>query len=662
MDLLLPPDVDVPHGGPVLTVAARGLHVAPLSRPLSQPPAGAHASRDLSIEAAAAVETLCELQVLSGTLVLLVDQSGGRARPALLYALEPPADGPAPRGRTLYCSPPLLHNLRLPPACDSADLEPPPDAAPKDGSLGLPAVTVLVPRGACTAPLPAFASRVHVASIRTPTDDLSLSLGPTASSEARATAGALRRHFATRRFYCPGDVFVVPPRSWPAVGTTRRAEGQRAGVVEGEPGALPDLADEAAAASDSDDSDEEGAVEWRQPRLFRVERIEPGGDDSGGAAPAGTAALGSACWQPAAVLAATGAAHAPECGCASILRGQSTLLQVAAVRCAPPRRLRTFVAPPCAALPVAHAEEADTARSHARLGLHPAAASLRLLPTLLLHAPAVSGRPAPRSSPHLPSPSLTFPRPRLALLPRGRPRPAERAHVCPPRRQGMGKRALAAHVSDELGAHLMVRSALALLRTGADAAQAAHALGLLLAEARRCAPCVLLLRRLELLGESAVRRTRAPRAGRGGGGGRAGGAGRAGPLARGVRRGERSALRVVSAVCAPRAGCRGGGDGREAAGRDRRCGRCMGHCAAPRRGRRRRDRAAARCAHRHGAQPRGGACGAAPHLPPHPQAGGAAARRAALGAAALPGRPGRRSAGARRPRRGAWRGGGAGGW
>jgi len=50
----------------------------------------------------------------------------------------------------------------------------------------------------------------------------------------------------------------------------------------------------------------------------------------------------------------------------------------------------------------------------------------------------------------------------------------------------------------------MVRSALTLLRGGAEPAQAALALGALLAEARRAAPCVLLLRRLELLGETAA--------------------------------------------------------------------------------------------------------------------------------------------------------------
>ena len=129
---------------------------------------------------------------------------------------------------------------------------------------------------------------------------------------------------------------------------------------------------------------------------------------------------------------------------------------MAAVRCAPPRRLRAFLGAPSAALPVAHPEAAEALRGHAGLGLDPAAAAvLRVLPAVLLHAPA-----------------------------------------------GAGKHALAARVSDELGAHLMDRCALSLLRGGVEPAQVAHALGMLLAEARRAAPCVLVLRRLELLGDA----------------------------------------------------------------------------------------------------------------------------------------------------------------
>ena len=141
---MLPPDTVVaPEGGPALVVAGLDLRLAPLSRPLAQP-AGAKAGRDPSIEAAASVETMCELQLLSGTLVLLLNQDGGAgcARPAHLYALEPPADGPAPEHRTLYCSPLLLHNLQLHAACESAPLAL--DATQANGSLGRPTATVLV--------------------------------------------------------------------------------------------------------------------------------------------------------------------------------------------------------------------------------------------------------------------------------------------------------------------------------------------------------------------------------------------------------------------------------------------------------------------------------------------------------------------------------------
>ena len=93
MALLLP--VDAPEDalttrGATLLIAGR-LRVAPLSRPLSPPPAEGAARRDATLEAAATVATLCELQVISGTLVLLLDPSSRRSRPALLYALEPPA-------------------------------------------------------------------------------------------------------------------------------------------------------------------------------------------------------------------------------------------------------------------------------------------------------------------------------------------------------------------------------------------------------------------------------------------------------------------------------------------------------------------------------------------------------------------------------------------
>ena len=359
---MLPPDADVvPERVPALFVAGLDLHLAPLSRPLTQPP-GAKPGRDPSIEAAASVETMCELQLLSGTLVLLLNQGGGsgRARPAHLYALEPPADGPAPKHRTLYCSPLLLHNLQLHAACESAPLAL--DATQADSSLDRPMVTVLVPRGACTeaaAALPRVASRVHVASVCVPAADPALSLGPPASGEARATAAALRRHFASTRFYSPGDLFVVPPRSWQALRTdavARQGTGRAGRGAAAADEAQRRTAHESSASDDSDDDGAEHGAE--QPRLFRVESIE---HEEGGAVSAAAAGgarrgrgRGACCWQAAAVRETVARRAAPEqppeqpperglgsglrsavevspeCGCVSIIRGQTTLMQACA--------------------------------------------------------------------------------------------------------------------------------------------------------------------------------------------------------------------------------------------------------------------------------------------------------------------------------------------
>ena len=305
------------------------------------------------------METMCELQLLSGTLVLLLKQGGGggRARPAHLYALEPPADGPAPKHRTLYCSPLLLHNLQLHAACESAPLAL--DATQANSSLDRPMATVLVPRGACTeaaAALPRVASRVHVASVCVPAADPALSLGPPASGEARATAAALRRHFASTRFYSPGDLFVVPPRSWQALRTDGRQGTGRAG--RGAAAADEARRRTAHESSASDDSDDDGAEHGAEPpRLFRVESIEH--EEGGAVSPAAAGAArrgrgrGTCCWQTAAVREAVARRAAPEqpperglgsglrvavevspeCGCASIVRGQTTLMQACAGMC-----------------------------------------------------------------------------------------------------------------------------------------------------------------------------------------------------------------------------------------------------------------------------------------------------------------------------------------
>ena len=445
--LLVPPPLagEEPDLGarPKLVVAGRGLRVAPLSRPLPVRLAEGQFARDIVLEAAATVETLCELEVLSGTLVLL--QSGYRSRPALLYALEVPEGAPAPEPRTLYCSPPLLHNLRVSLPCDGpiASLKSGMKRVMQDGST----LTVLVPRGARTeaALQPPLAAKIHVASVRVPGEEPTLALGTT-SGNARAATSALRRHFKKRRFYGRGDIFVVraqPPRQR-MLSTYVGEEAERIALLK-----------ERGEEASTDESDEgenwDGELAW----LYRVERVE-----LFKAADADADATG--CWPPPDREGGGGAA--------SIERGQTTMLELTSVRCAPPRRLRGFLARR-APMPMPPSEETVELRRYARLGLHDAAAAaLKLLPAVLLHAP-----------------------------------------------RGAGKRELVKHMADELGGHLMDRSALTLLRGGPDAKSTAQALSVLLAEARRHAPCVLLLRRLELLGESA--NAEAEENGGGGGGG-----------------------------------------------------------------------------------------------------------------------------------------------
>ena len=74
--------------------------------------------RDNSIEAGASPSTLARLQVLSGSLIMLAGQPGRPPRPARLHAMSdtsPTDSSPEddlPENGTIYCSPPLLHNLR----------------------------------------------------------------------------------------------------------------------------------------------------------------------------------------------------------------------------------------------------------------------------------------------------------------------------------------------------------------------------------------------------------------------------------------------------------------------------------------------------------------------------------------------------------------------
>jgi len=146
---------------------------------------------------------------------------------------------------------------------------------------------------------------------------------------------------------------------------------------------------------------------------------------------------------------------------ASVQRGETTMLERPSVRAAPPAHLGAFVAPPADAPPPAGASEAAAAlRDAIAVALSSSAppagaekdAPPRLRPSLLLHSAA-----------------------------------------------GGGKRELVTQLCDELGVHCCVRNVATLLRSGE--APKPSALAALLSEARRCAPCVLLLRRLELIGD-----------------------------------------------------------------------------------------------------------------------------------------------------------------
>ena len=164
---------------------------------------------------------------------------------------------------------------------------------------------------------------------------------------------------------------------------------------------------------------------------------------------------------PADVASASSAA-----GLLCVAHGLSTVVQVSDVSSPPPAHLEHYLAVRTP-VPAALGSAADYVRRQLALAVHPHAERLGLRPSMLVHAPA--------------------------------------------RR---GKRAMVSALCDELGLHCMVRSGANLALTG-SAMHTARALSQLLNEARRYSPCVLLLRRLELL---------APTSAEGGGGGGVGSA------------------------------------------------------------------------------------------------------------------------------------------
>ena len=175
-----------------------------------------------------------------------------------------------------------MHNLRvsLPSDAPYANVKSGRKRAMQDGST----LTVLVPRGARTeaALRPPLAAKIHVASVRVPGEEPTLALGTTSGNAKAATAG-LRRHFARRRFYGRGDLFVVrarPPRQR-MLSTYVGEEAERIALLK----------DGEAAAASSDESDEGENWDGEHAWLYRVERVElfkTGGADADGAA----------CWLP----------------------------------------------------------------------------------------------------------------------------------------------------------------------------------------------------------------------------------------------------------------------------------------------------------------------------------------------------------------------------
>jgi len=445
-----------------------------------------------------------------------------------------------PQPGTIYCSPLLLHHLGL--AAHGAT------------------VAVMTPPNESTM-LPPPAAKAVVALVRTPPPDplLGRADGPNAATLAKA----LRRHFRRRRVLQVGDTFAVAVRAASRLGAMVRRgvlappspaaselsselgaavreaaggadvsadgadvygkDGAGSGGDDGDDGDGGGADPESSDASGEGDEGHYGAHAWL---LFQVVGLEPC------AVQGAAASAGMHAWSPRAAAGALGGGGAPSWASSKVLtassceagavvgagsceagavvgtgscvtgavvgagsydgsltieRGLTSLTQAADVACAPPphlqRYLGAYLAPPGhRSGPPALGAAAEAVQRALTLGVHLDARRLGLRPSVLLHGPA-----------------------------------------------GRGKRSHVLEACDALGMHCLERSAASLLADADGVSHALRALPALVADAARCAPCVLLLTRLELLGSAAGHGEAGGGGGAGGGdgagGGGAGGAG-----------------------------------------------------------------------------------------------------------------------------------------
>lgn len=134
--------------------------------------------------------------------------------------------------------------------------------------------------------------------------------------------------------------------------------------------------------------------------------------------------------------------------CLTLIRTSTTLLQLPSLNARPPACLHAFITE--VPIPVVDGSLREELSRQLTLAFHPVIAGLGM-PRVLLHGPP-----------------------------------------------SRGKRTVVRQLCDELGVHLCVRSAIRLVQSGGERKATAE-LSAMVAEAQRVAPCVLLVRRLDLL-------------------------------------------------------------------------------------------------------------------------------------------------------------------